>query len=365
MSTPLPVDRSVWVIYFKWHFTPWGPGAHWQGWTGQAHWSSRNQRYQYAARTTDPDRYSGIGRRDLVTSHYPMPGPYDQLSEETLRHHLGMIRAAGIDGLLISYYGPDAWIGKDGVNDVIVDKIVRLAPGYDLRVGLLLDGWPTMETDLKAYAERLLPFWERFRENPTCLVEDGRIPVQLWAFNVNLRYEGSKIFLDHCQRMGIRLYGITGCPTSPAEDPVRYMSLFDASGTYGGEDDCGTVNVVRFCREAGRKVFLNVQAGGDVTGGEVRDKHPYPNIRRHKGRHYLHRWRLASELGADAVLITSWNEWFEGTEIEPSREYGFHYVRMTKYLSRLFKEGRWSEYDDAEMEAALNWTPEQVLSAMR
>ena len=38
----------------------------------------------------------------------------------------------------------------------------------------------------------------------------------------------------------------------------------------------------------------------------------------------------------DYVLITSWNEWHEGSEIEPSVEYGSLFLNATSVFSREF-----------------------------
>jgi len=38
----------------------------------------------------------------------------------------------------------------------------------------------------------------------------------------------------------------------------------------------------------------------------------------------------------DWVLITSWNEWHEGSEIEPSLEYGDKYLSLTQEYGRAF-----------------------------
>ncbi len=47
-------------------------------------------------------------------------------------------------------------------------------------------------------------------------------------------------------------------------------------------------------------------------------------------------WQEAIAAAPDYVLITSWNEWHEGSEIEPSTEYGSLLLDETAVLSREF-----------------------------
>jgi hypothetical protein len=48
-------------------------------------------------------------------------------------------------------------------------------------------------------------------------------------------------------------------------------------------------------------------------------------------------WQTALNNKPDYVLITSWNEFFEGTAIEPSKEYGDKFLRSTKDWIKNFK----------------------------
>jgi hypothetical protein len=41
------------------------------------------------------------------------------------------------------------------------------------------------------------------------------------------------------------------------------------------------------------------------------------------GRRYDDMWAAAMAAGADTVSVTSWNEWHEGTQIEPARPWCF------------------------------------------
>ena len=55
---------------------------------------------------------------------------------------------------------------------------------------------------------------------------------------------------------------------------------------------------------------------------------------RANGAFYDETWRAATGSDPDWIIITSWNEWVEGSQIEPSRSYGDTYLQMT---------GRWSD----------------------
>jgi hypothetical protein len=55
------------------------------------------------------------------------------------------------------------------------------------------------------------------------------------------------------------------------------------------------------------------------------------------GQVYAQFWDIVMQLNAESVLVTSFNEWHEGTEIEPSREYGFDYLAMTRQFVEQYK----------------------------
>ena len=44
------------------------------------------------------------------------------------------------------------------------------------------------------------------------------------------------------------------------------------------------------------------------------------------GAYYDAQWRAALEAGADWMVVTSWNEWWENTQVEPSVRYGDLYA---------------------------------------
>jgi parallel beta-helix repeat protein len=53
-------------------------------------------------------------------------------------------------------------------------------------------------------------------------------------------------------------------------------------------------------------------------------------IDRYKGTYYRLLWSIAKASFPDGYAVTTFNEWLEGTEIEPSLEYGYQYVDLTR-----------------------------------
>ncbi len=54
---------------------------------------------------------------------------------------------------------------------------------------------------------------------------------------------------------------------------------------------------------------------------------------------YQRSWDMILSYDLDWVLITSWNEWHEGTEIEPSRENGHTALNETRIQVEKFRTG--------------------------
>ena len=69
-----------------------------------------------------------------------------------------------------------------------------------------------------------------------------------------------------------------------------------------------------------------------VRGGHQRD--------RANGDYYRGTWQTVIDRNAEAVILTSFNEFYEGSHIEPSANYGDLYLRLTKELSDRYHSGQ-------------------------
>ena len=80
---------------------------------------------------------------------------------------------------------------------------------------------------------------------------------------------------------------------------------------------------------------VTVIPGYDDTAPPER-KPPRPTTDRRDCETYRILWQAAIAADPDSVPITSWNEWHEGSEIEPSREFGDLALRETALYSAQF-----------------------------
>ncbi|HYO50851.1 MAG TPA: hypothetical protein VEW94_13450, partial [Chloroflexia bacterium] len=93
-------------------------------------------------------------------------------------------------------------------------------------------------------------------------------------------------------------------------------------------------------------VAQRLWVAGVVPGRDTRKlkvgNQPNPNPRvleRKDGDTYDTSWLAAINSGADWVFINSFNDWYQGTQIEPSVSYGITYFHQTSKWSWQYKTG--------------------------
>jgi hypothetical protein len=94
----------------------------------------------------------------------------------------------------------------------------------------------------------------------------------------------------------------------------------------------------RAARDNGMRFIPNVMPGYDDTSARGNDREILP---RRDGQFYREYWDLAApSVRPDQpfLLVTTFNEWHEGTGLEPSQEYGDKYLQLTRELIRPLRE---------------------------
>ncbi|MEM2998506.1 MAG: PKD domain-containing protein [Thermoproteota archaeon] len=317
--------ECVLAFYYPWYGTAHGASGRWFHWEGVTENSIAN------------------------TAHYPLLGIYDSQDERLIESHILMAKYAGIDGFVVSWWGPDSF------EDQSLERIIRVAEIYDFKITIYYESYRprkplTSVTDIVyelSYAireytgssaffkvngrpvifiynieahDRSPGFWLQVRRDleekvgPVCLIGDLRDPSYLYVFDGFHTYielnSSSMRELYAFYRNYMRI-GLVGLNFSEAVDKIK-------------AGDC--VNLQE------KALFYTVIPGFDNR--EIGE--PGLFVDRGGGATYERFWCDALEMNAKCVLITSWNELHEGTEIEPTREYGLVFLNMTRnYTSKL------------------------------
>ena len=253
------------IFYYPWYGNPARDG----GW---AHWFA-----------------PGTSTLDLASNYYPARGLYSSSSQQVVAAQMREIAAAGVDEVVSS------WWGLGSQEDVRLPLVIRMAQAAGLTVAIHLEPYPgrTIES-VEADIEHLrgLGITRFFVYQPF------DIPVEDWAA-LRDRIEGVELFAQTT---------LAGRAAAARFDGVYTYDVL----LWGGD------SFQRLCNQAhaARLACLpSVGPGYDASRatGDLRQKP------RRDGKTYDGMWRSAINSGADGVTITSYNEWHEGTQIEPAR----------------------------------------------
>ncbi len=85
----------------------------------------------------------------------------------------------------------------------------------------------------------------------------------------------------------------------------------------------------------GRIACVTIIPGYDDLAQPSR-KPPRPITERYNRDTYKVMWEEATAVNPDWVIVTIWNEWHEGSEIEPSAELGDRELNTTRQFARKF-----------------------------
>jgi hypothetical protein len=225
---------------------------------------------------------------DIASNFYPLPGPYSSGDPRVIAAQTSQIAAMGVDEIVTS------WWGWGSLEDARLPSLLAAARARGLRVAAHLEPYP------------------------------GRTIESIGADVDHLRSLGISDFYVY------RPLDFTADDWSPLLSRLGGVRVFAQTPTAGfaasaGFDGIYTYDVLlygassfaRTCAAAHRLKLLCAPSVGPgyMASRATGDKRSKP---RRNGKTYDEMWRAALRAGADLVTITSYNEWNEGTQIEPA-----------------------------------------------
>ena len=312
-----PPHPPVWAFYYAWYDTPAGPNGRWSFWADK--------------------QVAGQPTRWRIPAQ-PLVGAYDSTDAATVAWHLQLADAAGLDAFLVSWWG-----GANVSGQAFEKVILPAAAKTNVKVALNCE-LAQFHTEVPRLAEQLSAVLLRTKDQPGYLRRNGKPVVYLYQvpFAPNLT---PATFTELRTAVEKQVGPLWWAMDKIAFQKGNYVlptawqqtAGIDAFGFYG------TFSVKRISTEAELTPFFKHYAQGvrQTKAQLLLPMHPaLDNSRIQPDSAYVipgqagatlqgyHQAALAA--GADVLLLTSFNEWMEGTMVEPSADWPdpYQYLRI-------------------------------------
>jgi hypothetical protein len=257
---------------------------------------------------------------DIASAYYPAQGLYSSTDRVVVGQQMDEVKASGIDEIAVS------WWGRGSAEDARLPEVVAAARADGIAVAIHLEPYPGRTV---ASIVDDLTYLRGYGVATFYIYRALDLPIADWAAAKAALHVGGTV-----------LYAQTALAGAAAAAGFDGVYTYDIV-TYGGN------TLARLCAEAHAQHLLCAPSVG--PGYDARRGSGDPRVKpRRNGRTYDSMWRAAITAKADRVTITSFNEWHEGTQIEPAarrRRHGLY--RYGTY------DGAWGTHGAAAKDAYL------------
>jgi hypothetical protein len=290
----------------------------------------RHWKGDYGPAKHDPNNRRPDGLRDIASVYYPLIGPYSQWSPNVIRYHLETAKAAGIQGFFLD------WNGQGDFTDLRVPQFLDEAQRLGMKIGICYEekitfDWRQPKTRAEALQlikSDLQYIQSRYMGHPAYLRRNG-LPF-LFQFNgwgqgaLGPKYLTPE---EYVQVLGTLphpiVLGRQGLdPAYSTSAQSRYLWF-----TFNPHELLSFGPDARKMIDAGQlQFFMHMMSPGFNDTG-VWGWGGGPRVVDRKGLSTLRStFDHAFDNGPELIQIVTWNDFNEGTVIEPTRENGFQYL---------------------------------------
>jgi hypothetical protein len=287
----------------------------------------------------------------------PTIGWYSSDDRAVAARHVETARKAGLDFFMVSWINPEGPEDRN-LKDALLPEVekagFRFALLYDTALSLGLPAGQPLDFDAEIpgsggkAGERFVAHFDYLAENylkrDSYLTVDGKAVVCVYLVRDMTNY-GPYVqrVRERLRDRNVELHLIADLVywAPPGQtDWAAVKEHFQSVTAYNMYFRPKFLEAVRdqyaayaaAAREHGLGFVPNVMPGYDDTPlrGEGR-----ATLHRRRGAFYREFWEVADPYVTaeqPMILVTSFNEWHEGTEVEPSEEYGDRYVELTREL---------------------------------
>lgn len=276
----------------------------------------------------------------------PVLGKYTSYNETVMENHIDWAKAAGIDGFIVSWWGPGSYTDEN------LQKFLQIAERKNFKVQIYFESvifkaevWTPDTLDRDQIYEYLKYLLTNYGNHPALFKVKNRlvIPIYLTFLKPAIWWQG---IFDQ-----LRAEGLDACFLADYKDEWTNLSslrVFDGIHTYN------PLNIIWEPEQLNTILRNSYQATGrcakyyPLLDNAAKSKVWIPAVlpgyydrtlsgrkspilpRGEQGALYSAMFDVAIDSNPDWIFITSWNEWWEHSYIEPSTRYGNLFLEITR-----------------------------------
>ena len=317
--SPIEVRKLILAHYMPWYQAkPFSPNWGW-------HWTMNKFNPDATVEGGTPER------RALASHYYPLIGPYDSSDPVVLECQLLQMKLAGIDGVIVDWYGLTDLFDYATLHrstQQLVQQVERLGMRFaicyeDSTVPALTKAGRLKEGQRVDHVTREIAWLEKH-----WFVKKGYVHL-----------DGKPVLLSFGQG-GLSDPEWTAC-LKQTRQPIAYFSEHNKRTSAMGAFDWpipkeALAGVEKFEGKAKawpvsiavafpRFVDIYAEANVHESWGRIEDQ---------QGEMFRATLQRAFKGNAKLIQIATWNDWGEGTVIEPSREFGYRDLEAIQELRK-------------------------------
>jgi len=295
--------------------------------------------YHWKMNNKNPNTVDANGKREIASHYYPLIGPYHSGDKLVIENHLLMMKYAGVDGILIDWYGTfdlnDYRINKEN-SEQLIDMLDEVGLEYAI-----------------VYEDQILPN----------IVSAGKSPTIVAAAKTDFAYLQTHYFGDanyiKINNKPLLLNFGPQALTTPDQWTNAFSSLTTKptfltlwyESADAGMNASGEFSWVYQDNTHISNFYANKLPNLDVAMGSA-----YPGfndfyqeggtstnigftINHNNGTTLNETLAMATAANVDYLQLVTWNDFGEGTMFEPTVEFGYSYVEKVKTFAGVQNTG--------------------------
>lgn len=331
--TPIAVKKTNQMQIYA-HFMPWFETST-SNKLNEGKWG-----YHWTMKNCDPNKTDAKGKREIASHYYPLTGPYASGDEAVLDYQCLLMKYAGVDGVMVD------WYGMNSDNTVALHKsnteaLFRALKRAGLKMSVVYE-----DNSLSGAADKVTAARQDMRYLAETFFKDDSY----------VKVDGRPLLLDFGPQQMVtgkdwyRTFSILS--VQPMFLVLNGHSNLANEGSYTNNAQ-GEYTWVNPSPDYADAKKFECYVGGAMPGfwdyyKDGGTGNGYTTYERENGALFLRQLNAAKAAGLSYLQISTWNDYGEGTTIEPTLEYGYKYLVMLQQFAGV-------SYQQSDLELIYRW----------